>query len=106
MAEDLLKGGIAQNEYLKPTQTRTSNLPETVKNSINNMVKSALFLETLRNINWSRGYCWFCEMDGVPNPFQRGGVIGLPVRNINFKIAEGNQPRFDFERNSIRKICR
>ena len=51
MAEDLLKGGIAQNEYLKPTQTRTSNLPETVKNSINNMVKSALFLETLRNIN-------------------------------------------------------
>jgi hypothetical protein len=28
-------------------------------------------------------------MDGVPNPFQRGGILGLPVRNITFKIAEG-----------------
>lgn len=94
MPDEVLKGGIEKNDILTPTTKRTSNLPETVKNSINNMVKSALFLENLRNINWSRGYCWYCEMDGVPNPFQRGGVIGLPVRNVTFKIAEGTSYSF------------
>ena len=53
---------------------------------LNKVVKNALFLEALRNLNWSRGYSWYVELDGVPNPFQRGGVIGLPVTDINFQI--------------------
>lgn len=60
-----------------------------VADSIKNVVKTALFMETLRNLNWSRGYDWYAEMDGVPNPFQRGGALGLPLKDINFKISEG-----------------
>lgn len=73
---------------------KNSEMSNNVANSIKNIVKSALFLETLRNINWSRGYCWYAEMDGVPNPFQRGGVLGLPVKDISFKIAEGTSYSF------------
>lgn len=56
---------------------------------INSMAKTALFLEAFRNLNWSRGYSWYCELDGVPNPFNRGGVIGLPATAINFKLTDG-----------------
>lgn len=89
-----LQGYIDMNVQQQAQKPVIPHVAEDVKNSINNMVKSALFLETLRNINWSRGYCWYCEMDGVPNPFQRGGVLGLPVRNITFKIAEGTPYSF------------
>lgn len=51
--------------------------------------KTALFMEAMRNLNWSRGYLWYVEMDGVPNPFQRGGVLGLPCTSVNFTLAEG-----------------
>lgn len=64
-------------EYIKPESV------------LNKVVKNALFLEALRNLNWSRGYSWYVELDGVPNPFQRGGVIGLPVTDINFQINNG-----------------
>lgn len=86
----MLDIGIGQN-----TVAKNSAGSNNVANSIRNMVRSALFLETLRNINWSRGYCWYAEMDGVPNPFQRGGVIGLPVKDISFKIAEGTTYSFN-----------
>ena len=72
----------------------TPHMADDVKNAIGELIKPALFLETLRNINWSRGYCWYCEMDGVPAPFHRGGVLGLPVKNISFKIAEGTTYSF------------
>jgi hypothetical protein len=84
----MLASGIDKKTY-------TPHMADDVKNAIGNMIKPALFLETLRNINWSRGYCWYCEMDGVPAPFHRGGVLGLPVKNISFKIAEGTTYPFD-----------
>lgn len=84
---DVFQVGVEKNTQAKVAQN--SSNANNVTDSIRNIIKPALFLETLRNINWSRGYCWYVELDGVPNPFQRGGVLGLPVRNVNFKIAEG-----------------
>ena len=60
-----------------------------VWNSIKNGWRTALFMEAMRNLAWSRGYLWYVELDGVPNPFQRGGVLGLPCKSINFTLAEG-----------------
>lgn len=57
--------------------------------AINNVVNSALFLEAMRNLNWSRGYSWYVELEDVPNPFQKGGVICLPVTDINFTVVDG-----------------
>ena len=87
-----------QAEIVKPK----SNIASGVKNGIQNVVKAALFLETLRNINWSRGYCWYAEMDGVPNPFHRGGVIGLPIKQLSFTIANGTP--FDFKTSSVETL--
>ena len=70
------------------------SLADNVTNTLKGVLRTALFMETLRNINWSRGYCWYCEMDGVPNPFQRGGVLGLPCTNVNFTIADGTNYTF------------
>ena len=28
-------------------------------------------------------------MDGVPNPFQRGGVLGLPCKSITYRLGNG-----------------
>ena len=89
----ILPGGVTTNDK--------SSMADNVTNSIRNVVKSALFLETLRNINWSRGY-WFAEMDGVPTPFNRGGVLGLPVKDITFKIAEGTT--FSFNTSSVEQL--
>lgn len=82
-----------------PTQ---SNMADNIANGIRNMVKSALFLETLRNINWSRGYCWYGELDGVPTPFSRGGVLGLPIKGVTFKIAEGTT--FPFNTSTVETL--
>ena len=90
---EVLPGGVGENAQANVAKNTSGS--NNVADSIRNMVKSALFLETLRNINWSRGYCWYAEMDGVPNPFQRGGVIGLPVKDISFKIAEGTTYSFN-----------
>jgi len=52
--------------------------------------RTALFMEALRNLAWSRGYLWYAELDGVPNPFQRGGVLGLPCKSISINpLVEG-----------------
>lgn len=51
--------------------------------------RTALFMESLRNLAWSRGYLWYCELDGVPNPFQRGGVLGLPCTSLTFPLVGG-----------------
>jgi hypothetical protein len=64
--------------------------PGTVWSSIKNGWKTALFMEAMRNLAWSRGYLWYVELDGVPNPFQRGGVLGLPCKSINFTLGQGN----------------
>lgn len=71
--------------------TTDANLVSPVKpeTALNNVVRNALFLEAIRNLNWSRGYSWYVELDGVPSPFQRGGVIGLPVTSINFQVNKG-----------------
>lgn len=72
----------------------STSIGSKVTNGIKNVVKAALFMENLRSINWSRGYCWYAELDGVPNPFHRGGVIGLPIKDIQFKISEGASQDF------------
>ena len=80
--------------YAEQKQFIPPHMAEDTTNAIQKMVKTALFLENLRNVNWSRNYCWYAEIDGVPSPFHRGGVMGLPVRNITFKIAEGTTYSF------------
>lgn len=57
--------------------------------SLKNGIKTALFMEAMRNLNWSRSYLWYVELDGVPNPFQRGGVLGLPCKSITFELGNG-----------------
>ena len=58
-------------------------------NVLNNLCNNALFLEAFRNLNWSRAYDWYCELDGVPSAFSRGGVIGFPASSISFQINDG-----------------
>ena len=81
--------------------------------AINNVIDSSLFMESLRNLNWSRGYLWYVELDGVPSPFQRGGVIGLPVINVQIQVAQGNTLDWNagldtfvvpFNRSGVRRI--
>lgn len=95
-----LASGDAQNPGIFSLgATVTDNAVKTPKtsvaDSIKNLVKTALFMESLRNLNWSRGYNWYAELDGVPNPFQRGGALGLPIKDINFKISEGTMYGFN-----------
>ena len=68
---------------------------ENTANALNNVLKNSLYLEAIRNLNWSRGYCWYVEIDGMPNPFQRGGVIGLPTTDISIEIANGQTYSWD-----------
>lgn len=83
---DFLNGNAIKNEYLQPTK----KAPNSILSSLNSAWKTVLFMEALRNLNWSRGYCWYVELDGVPNPFQRGGVLGLPCTSVSFTLAQGN----------------
>lgn len=86
--QQVLQGGISINENIPLTgQVKKNGLP--IWNSLKNGIKTALFMEALRNLNWSRDYLWYVELDGVPNPFQRGGVLGLPCKSINFTLAQG-----------------
>ena len=55
--------------------------------SLKNAVKTGLFMEAMRNLNWSRGYLWYVELDGVPSPFQRGGVLGLPCTSVTYDVT-------------------
>ena len=82
----LLEGGISQNGYEQTIQKAQNPLLD----SLNSAWKTVLFMEALRNLNWSRGYCWYVELDGVPNPFQRGGVLGLPCTSVSFTLAQGS----------------
>jgi hypothetical protein len=77
----MLTGGVETSQ--------TSETSSKIGGAINNAVKSILYMEAIRNLNWSRDYCWYVELDGVPNPFQRGGVIGLPVVDVTFETASG-----------------
>lgn len=59
-------------------------------NAIQKGWRTVLFMEALRNIAWSRGYLWYAELDGVPNPFHRGGVLGLPCKSVSVNpLVEG-----------------
>lgn len=93
----LLTGGISVTDYT----VNKPNLAQKVLNSLNGALKTTLFIEALRNLNWSRGYCWYVEMDGVPNPFQRGGVLGLPCTSLNFTLAEGKSYGWESGINSL-----
>lgn len=75
----VLKTGTSYNELL-----------EGAKNVLKDAWQTTLFMEALRNLNWSRNYLWYCELDGVPSPFQRGGVLGLPCKSIQFQLAQGS----------------
>jgi hypothetical protein len=87
----LLEGGISQNGYEQTIQKAQNPLLD----SLNSAWKTVLFMEALRNLNWSRGYCWYVELDGVPNPFQRGGVLGLPCTSVSFTLAQGSSFGFN-----------
>lgn len=70
-----------------------SNLLDEVNNNLNSInytLNNALFMTALANLEWSRGYLWYVELDDVPYPFQRGGVIGLPVTDVNYSLISAN----------------
>lgn len=77
-----LIGGVNKSGFKMPKL----KVPSMIKSAW----KTALFMEALRNLNWSRGYGWYVELDGVPNPFHRGGVLGLPCKDIQFDLAQGS----------------
>lgn len=84
----MLQGNITKN-------VKDRSLISNVGKALNNALKNTLFLEAIRNLNWSRGYSWYVELDGVPNPFQRGGVIGLPVTDVTIRIADGKTHQWE-----------
>ena len=53
-------------------------------------LNNALFMTAIANLEWSRGYLWYVELDDVPFPFQRGGVIGLPVTDVTYDLVASN----------------
>ena len=67
-----------------------SNWGTNILNSLKSGWKTALFMEAMRNLNWSRSYLWYVELDGVPNPFQRGGVLGLPCKDVQLTMNEAD----------------
>jgi hypothetical protein len=77
----ILTGGISQVDYNKMNINRNSPL----RQGINNL----LYHEAIRNLNWSRDYLWYVELDGVPNPFQRNGVIGFPAVSVTYTVNDG-----------------
>lgn len=48
------------------------------------------YANALNNINWSRAYKWRVTLDDVPAPFNREGLIGLPVIDVTDPIGYGN----------------
>lgn len=84
----VLQGGIEKTGM--PTNIGANNTGSFgLWDSLKNGIKTALFMEAMRNLNWSRSYLWYVELDGVPNPFQRGGVLGLPCKSITFELGNG-----------------
>ena len=59
-------------------------------NAVRKGWRTALFIEAMRNLAWSRGYLWYAEIDGMPPPFQRGGVLGLPCKSIQLNLADSS----------------
>lgn len=51
---------------------------------------SNAYMSALNAINWSRSYKWKVTLDDVPPPFDRGGIIGLPVIDVTDPIGYGN----------------
>lgn len=97
MADSMFQAGISKWDTI--SKTGGNNIFNNLLDSLNNAWKTALFMEALRNLNWSRGYCWYVELDGVPNPFQRGGVLGLPAKSVTFTLADGGE--FSFNASTI-----
>lgn len=67
------------------------NIASNIINTAHDQLNAALFQVALANLNWSRGYSWFVELDGAPSPFQRGGVLGLPVTNVQYTLVTGEE---------------
>ena len=94
-----LGGYISKSDQLTNQLNAAKNTvkvePSSVKNPLHigdwlkNAVKTGLFMEAMRNLNWSRSYLYYCELDGVPAPFHRGGVLGLPCTNVSYSLATG-----------------
>ena len=97
---DPLIGGINKDVNLdisKTIQGKTDVVRQplslNVGDWLKNAIKTSLFMEALRNLNWSRSYLYYCELDGVPAPFHRGGVLGLPCTNISYSLGYGQTMR-------------
>ena len=107
----VIMGGVEENVYLGDSSTMselkletpssknnkiasTGGIAKKVMDSLKNSLKTSLFMENLRGVNWSRAYDWYCELDGVPAPFNRGGNLGLPVKHMSFTITEGSEYTF------------
>lgn len=52
------------------------------------------FIKIIQDINWSRGYSWFVEMEDAPPPFD-GSALGLPVTDITFVDVIGEEFSWD-----------
>ena len=92
----MLQGYATESDWI---DNSISTLKGDYLGSARYTLNNALFLTSLGNLEWSRGYLWFVELDDVPFPFQRNGVLGLPVINCNYDIVNGNKSDFGgFER--------
>lgn len=86
----LLEGGISVNNIIEDAPQLRPKADIDIQNQLGSLRQTAnniLFLEAFRNLNWSRGYDWYVELDDVPSPFARNGVIGLPVTSINYDLV-------------------
>ena len=62
---------------------------QNIKDKASEIAHTALFQIALGNLEWSRGYLWYVELDDVPPPFHRTGVLGLPVTDILYTVSDG-----------------
>ena len=52
------------------------------------------FLKLIEEVNWSRGYGWFVEMEDAPPPFN-GSAIGLPAIDVTFVSINSEEYSWD-----------
>lgn len=96
----VIAGGISYDDVSNPIVDNVKSkakekVSEKLTDKLRNMFRTPFFMENLRSVNWSRAYNWYAELDGVPAPFHRGGALGLPVKNLNFKISDGQSYTFN-----------
>ena len=80
---------MAEENTVIEGHVETSNVASNIATKLGDTLRTALFQLALANLQWSRGYLWYVELDDVPPPFHRNGVLGLPVVDVNYVVSDG-----------------